>query len=245
MEKEMTVVNETYTVQNAVALYPRINQTYRFDAAEGRSVPCGPTEENAVYDLSFKMSKEQAKNLYKVMVKAYADKKKKDWPEKLLQPFEEDGEGMFIGKAKLKGAYNGQLTTKPMQVDASNQKLSDDFELTTNSIVNIHVGMTPYFAKGNVGHGVSLRLKAVQVIKYEPRAVTSPFGVVEGFTQDSEVSPFTAQGAVEVAEPDIEDIIDAVFDTPVEEPKLKVTKKQAAPAEGDAALESIIDQWDD
>jgi hypothetical protein len=245
MEKEMTVVNETYTVQNAVALYPRINQTYRFDAAEGRSVPCGPTEENAVYDLSFKMSKEQAKNLYKVMVKAYTDKKKKDWPEKLLQPFEEDGEGMFIGKAKLKGAYNGQLTTKPMQVDASNQKLSDDFELTTNSIVNIHVGMTPYFAKGNVGHGVSLRLKAVQVIKYEPRAVTSPFGVVEGFTQDSEVSPFTAQGAVEVAEPDIEDIIDAVFDTPVEEPKLKVTKKQAAPAEGDAALESIIDQWDD
>tara|TARA_R110000803_G_scaffold7607_8_gene24527 strand:+ start:2062 stop:2823 length:762 start_codon:yes stop_codon:yes gene_type:complete len=251
MEKEMTAVKETYTVINAVALYPRINQTYRFDTTEGRSVPCGPTEEGAVYDLSFKMDKEQAKNLYRVMVKAYAAEKKTGWPDALPQPFEEDAEGMFTGKAKLKGAYSGQLTTKPMQVDASNKILDDDFELTTNSIVNVNVSMTPYFAKGNVGHGVSLRLKAVQVIKHEPRIVASPFGVVEGFTQDSQVSPFEAQSDAAVVVEVVDELdVDSVFGDaevaePVKEPKLKVTKKQAVPAGGDVALESIIDKWDD
>ena len=34
----------THLIETVEALYPRINQTYRFDNTENRSVPCEPKE---------------------------------------------------------------------------------------------------------------------------------------------------------------------------------------------------------
>ena len=81
------------------------------------------------------------------------------------------------------------------------------------------------------GAGVSLRLRAVQVLDLKPMVEESPFGVVaDGFeVAEADTNPFTP--AAEAAEE--------------EEPK-KVVKKttKAAPKEGSGELDSILDGWD-
>ena len=69
-----------YLVNNVEALYPRINKTYRFDNVENRSVPCDPLDDGAAYEMSFRMSKDQAKELFTEMAKAYQEKREDKWP---------------------------------------------------------------------------------------------------------------------------------------------------------------------
>ena len=63
-----------YKIENVEALWPRINRTYKFDSNERKSVPCDPKDPLAAYDMSFRMTKEQAQALWKEMCKAYKDK---------------------------------------------------------------------------------------------------------------------------------------------------------------------------
>ena len=169
----------SHLINNVEILYPRINQCYRFDNTENKSVPCDPFEDGAKYETKFRMDKDQAKTLYKAMATAYAERREKSWPEKLEMPFEQDDEGKYVGKAVLKGAYGKDATAKPKQYDAKSKELPTDFKLTTGSRGNIAVVFVPYNMRDN---GVSLRLKAVQVTKYqEPQSAASPFDVVDGF----------------------------------------------------------------
>jgi hypothetical protein len=88
--------------------------------------------------------------------------------------------------------------------------------------------------------GISLRLKAVQVIKYVPMEASSPFSAVEGgFEFTSEDNPFEVVEAKPTT-----NVIEGEFgDTP--EPK-KVSKKAAPkPKKTDSDLASIVDDWDD
>ena len=215
-----------YNINDVEAMWPRINRTYKFDNTEKRSVPCDATDDGASYTLQFRMNEAQAKDLYKRMKAAYAARQAEnsDWPDKLSMPFKKDDDGTYTHKAKLKGAYGGEATRKPAQYDAKGVKLDDDFLLTNGSTVNIAVVFTPYH--GMMGTGVSLRLRAVQVIDLKPMEEQSPFGAVEGF----EVSPK-------------ED--DNPFDA-VEEPKKTIKKAAPAkPKEGSDDLSSIVDDWDD
>jgi hypothetical protein len=91
---------------------------------------------------------------------------------------------------------------------------------------------------GSMGNGVSLRLRAIQVIKYKEYSAASPFETQEGFTQ----SGFAAST----------ENLDAVFDTdakPVEEaeaePTVKVSKKKTEAPKDDEDLSGLLDQWDD
>ena len=220
----------TTLIENVTAQYPRINQTYRFDNTENRSVPCDPLDDGAAYELQFLMDKEQAKTLYKAMAIAYKEKREDKWPEKLDMPFKKNDDGMYVGKAKLKGAYGKDVTNKPQQYDARNTKLPDDFKLTTGSTINVAVVFQPY--NGAMGNGVSLRLRAVQVIKYAEPMDNNPFATTDGFTH-GDASPF---------DQNISDDGDDVFE---EEPApKKIVKKKAAPKEKEE-LSSIIDDWDD
>ena len=38
-----------FIIKNVEVMYPRINQTYRFDTTENRSVPCDPLDDGAAY----------------------------------------------------------------------------------------------------------------------------------------------------------------------------------------------------
>lgn len=228
-----------HIIRNVEALYPRINQCYRFDNTEGRSVPCDPLEDGARYETQFRMSKEQAKELYEGMVKAYTERKEKSWPEKLEMPFKKDEDGKYIGKAVLKGAYGKDTTKKPSQYDAKNKKLPEDFKLTSGSTVSLEVVMVPYNMRDN---GVSLRLKAVQVTKYVPmQSAASPFESTDGFELEVDESPFEVDTAKPAKQ---EAVAEDPFGEEVAEPK-KVVKKAAPAPKEDADLASIVDEWDD
>jgi len=231
----------SYMIRNVEALYPRVNKTYRFDNVENRSVPCDPLDDGATYSTSFRMNEDQAKELMGAMAKAYVEKRQSSWPEKIPMPFKKDDDGMFVGKATLKGAYGKDVTSKPRHFDAGNKELPDDFQLTSRSTVNLAVVLVPYNMREQ---GVSLRLRAVQVIKYVPMEAASPFDVVDGFTSDDD-NPFAElEAVVEVAV--VEEVELSVEEEAIEEPKKKTAKVKTAPAPVDKeGLSDLIDGWDD
>lgn len=247
----MSEVSMTYMLSDVEAMYPKLNRTYKFDNKEQRSVPCEPLDDGSEYSVNFRMSQEQAKNLFKAMSAAYKAKREDSWPEKIEIPFKKEEDGTFTHKAKLKGAYGKDVTRAPMQVDSKNVKLGGDFLLTTGSTVNINMALNPY--TGSMGTGVSLRLKAVQVTTYKPMENTSPFGVVEGgFTAEAaeDVSPF-GEVAASVAPPappaavaDEDDWEDDTAEAPVAEPKKVVKKSAPAKVEKDE-LADVLADWDD
>ena len=233
----MANTNSSYIIENVEALWPRINKPYRFDTAENRTVPCDPFDDNAKYEIKFRMTKDQAKSLYKAMSAAYEEREEKGWPAKVEMPFTKDDDDMYVYKASLKGVYGKEATLKPVQVDSNGSKLPEDFMLTTGSTVNVAVIFVPYNMREA---GISLRLKAVQVIKYVPMESTTPFGKVEGgFTYEKDDNPFEVVEAKPTS-----NVIEGEFgDTP--EPK-KVSKKATPkPKKTDADLASIVDDWDD
>ncbi len=96
-----------YVIENVEALWPRLDRTYKFDQREnggkGGSVPCAPSDQGAAYDLSFKMTKDQATKLYQDMAAEFAKAKQPGWDEKLAMPFKKSEDGIFfIGKDQLK-----------------------------------------------------------------------------------------------------------------------------------------------
>ena len=239
---------QKYVIPKAEVMYPRIDRTYAWSDAANTSVPCKATDDNAEYSLSFKIPKSEAGKLMKQMKAYYDESKKKGWPDKFPIPFKEQDDGLFLGRAKLAGAYNGEPTRKPPQYDSQNKTLDDDFKLTSGSIANIAVTFVPYsISKSQTG--VSLRLNGVQVIKYVPMKTASPFeAVADGFVSDS-TNPFESfdneSEAVSDAADDEEDPF-AEIEEPVEEPKKKAVKKStAAPKEDSDDLSSLIEKWDD
>ena len=237
----------THIIRDVQALYPKINQTYKYDSKagdRGRTVPCPASDDGARYEMSFKMTKPQAQALYAVMEAAYkeAASKEEKWPAAIPKPaevFKKDDKdsSMFVGKTALKGKYGNQFTDPPMQVDSKNQKLPPEFELTTGSRVNLSVVLVPYSMNG---HGVSLRLKAVQVLELAERKPYSPFDIEdEGFSVDDT----GATGFEDIAaSADIEP--DEVSEEVAEPKKVKKKKAEAAPAE-DPDLQGILEDWAD
>ena len=238
----------SYIIENVEILYPRINQPYKFDQAageNGKSVPCDPFDEGAKYETKFRMDKDQAKALYGQMDAAYQKSKEKGWPEKIDFPFEKQEDGSFVGKAVLKAAYGKDATNPPKQFDAKSKELPEDFKLTTGSTANVAVTFYPYNMRDA---GVSVRLRAVQVIKYLPMEAASPFGVVaDGFEMDSD-NPFeTVSPVAEAPKAVVSDDLfgdDTAEEAPVEQPKKTAKKKSVAPKQEDKDLASIVDNWD-
>ena len=173
-----------HMLTGVTARYPSLNSTYRFDNGENKSVKCDPFDDGAAYEMSFVMSDETAKELHNLCLEAYKNASaldaKRKWPEKpSMLPYKRNDDGEVIGKCKLKGAYGGDKTQPPKQVDAGRNKLPDDFMLTTGSKCNVAVVVVPY----NTGsiNGVSLRLRAVQVLELaEMQGSDDPFTAVSG-----------------------------------------------------------------
>jgi len=186
-----------HMITEVVARYPRLNSTYKFDTYENKSVKCDAFDDGAAYEMSFVMSDEKAKELHRICMEAYSNAAaldtKRKWPEKpTMLPYKRNDDGEVVGKCKLKGAYGGDKTQPPKQVDAQRNKLPDDFMLTSGSKVNVAVVVVPY----NTGslNGVSLRLRAVQVLELaEMQGSDDPFTSVSGgFTSSVTATPVAA-----------------------------------------------------
>ena len=225
---------KTYIIENVEALWPKIDRTYVFNKKENKSVPCDPRETNAEFSIQWRMDDATAKALFKEMQDVYKANRDPKWAEKLDKRFVKDDNGMYTHKAVLKGSYNNEITKKPVQVDSSGNLLPEDFRLTTGSTVNVAVQLVPYDFGGK--QNISLRLKAVQVIKLVQQEVQNPFGAVEGGFVLEDANPF-AQTATPAKSNNV-----LADDEPT--PIKKTAPKAAKPAESDD-LDSIVDGWDD
>jgi len=179
----MTDKPTTYIVTGATALWPRLNQTYKFvkKGDKQERIACAPTDDGAEYTLNLALTKEQAVPLYNAMKKAYAESKQDKWPAFPSHDdvFEIDEDGAFIVRTKLKGAFNNEPTSVA-QFDSSNNELPKDFMLTTGSKINVLVTLVVYDPTRMDGSGVSLRLRQVQVIDLAVMKKRSAFDAVEG-----------------------------------------------------------------
>jgi hypothetical protein len=185
------------------------------------------------------MDAAQAKDLYTVMATAYNARaaSEKSWPQKLgkaSEVFKKDEDGNYIAKAVLKGAYGADVTKPPVQVDSKNKPLPKDFELTTGSTVNVQVSCVPYSMRD---HGVSLRLRAVQVLKLAEREDYSPFGSEEGFSVEE--APTMISGFEVDETPAAPAVVDDGFQD--ETPKVRANKKP--PVVEEAKLDSLVSEW--
>ena len=234
--------NHTFHIIKGVkAYYPKIDKPYRFDSsagAKGKSVPCAATDDGAKYELQFVLTSEQAKELYKVMNNEYktSDQRTDSWAAKLDQPFKEQEDGTFLGKASIKAAYNSAPTSPPTQFDSQNTRLPEGFQLTTGSTNSIAVVLVPYEINGT---GVSLRLKSVQILALVPMVAASPFDTSDGYVGEEgfpTAPPAVTNGAA------TGDDADELF----AEPKVKAPKAEIIPATPDAKeVTNLLDKWDD
>ena len=234
--------NQTCYIKNVEALYPRLDKPYHYSSTGGKNgkggtVPCDHLVEGAAYTVSFKMNKEQAKELLIQMKNAYDEGREDSWPE-FKNPLKKESEDAFIGKANIKAAYQGQIVKPPKHFDAANQPLAEGFQLTTNSKINLFVELYPYNSPN--AHGITLRIRAVQVLKLEEFISPSPFEAEDGFTKEND-SPKAD---------DVDDVF-AELDAPVEtteeatvEPKVRENKKANTPP-SDSDLSSMLDEFDD
>ena len=233
---------ETYFIENVEALWPKLDQTYAFDKKANQHIPCGPRDTGAEFSIKFRMDDATAKALFMQMKAAWSANKEKSWPETLTKAatsLVKDDDGTCIGASNIKGAYKGAATTRPLQVDSQGTPMPADFQLTTGSTVSIAVTFTPYYMT-ETNWGVSLRLKAVQVIKLASPMVRNPFGVVEGGFVLEDNNPFA-----KTAPAKSNNVLEAAHVDDDEEPVKKTAKKaETAPSE-DKELNAIIDDWDD
>ena len=175
--------NATIIISGATALYPRINQTYKFvkNGTKQERVACDPLDDGAEYTMSLALNKVEAAYVYKSMKAEYAKKKQDKWGEfpASAEVFEMNDNGEYVIRTKLKGAFNKEVT-RVDQFDASNNELPKDFLLTTGSKINVLVSLVVYDPTRMDGCGVSLRLRQVQVIDLAEMRKRSAFEVMEG-----------------------------------------------------------------
>jgi|TARA_R110000744_G_scaffold235279_2_gene352974 hypothetical protein len=235
---------EAYIIEGVEALWPKVDRTYSFNSKIKRSEPCDARDQNAAYSIAFRMDGATAKALFKAMKVAYADNRDDDWDEKLSNPFVKEDNGMYTHKANLKGAYNGETTNKPLEVDSMGTPLPEKFQLTTGSTVNVAVHLIPYRMKlgKEWDNGVSLRLKAVQVIKYIPMEVRNPFSAVEGgfVYKGADDNPFAKSAA-----PKSNNVLADADDDDMDEPPKKTVKKAAQTKDTGDDIGDIVESWDD
>ena len=234
----MAEKNATLIISGATALYPRINQTYKFvkNGTKQERVACDPLDDGAEYTMSLALTKAEASSVYKAMKAEYAKKKQDKWDEfpASSEVFELNDNGEYVIRTKLKGAFNKEVT-RVDQFDASNNELPKDFLLTTGSKINVLVSLVVYDPSRMDGCGVSLRLRQVQVIDLAEMKKRSAFEVMEGgFNSQSEGF---ATGFADAADTEGEEIDE--FDEPA--PK---KSKPAAKAEPKKETKSVEDYND-
>ena len=227
---------EAYIIMGAEALWPKLDRTYHFDKKINQSVPCDPMAPNAEYSIELKMNSETARQLYVAMVAAYQKNKQKGWPDTPSNPMVKHDDGTRTVKCSLKGQYNGSVTRKPLQVDSKNNPMTDDFQLTTGSIVNVGVTFYPYKYMSNEP-SVSLRLRQLQVVQLADRTIRSMFGVVDDGYVHNEESMFSSNV---VDMPQKEEVSE-----PEPEPVKTTSKKAASGGSTGSSLDDILDSWDD
>ena len=165
-----------------------------------------PDKEYQTFNIEILLDKAKQEE-FKAMIQAEIDKKVEMHTEGKKKPkvehypwrIVEDADGMETGEIRFKFNMKKSFVTRdgetveqhPQVFDSKGNLITDkSFKIGNGSIVKVAYFMSPYFNKGKAG--VSLRLKAVQVIELVHYGVNSDpkaFGFAEeeeGFAYDKE-----------------------------------------------------------
>ena len=126
---------------------------------------------------------------------------------------------------------------KPTIFDSQGSVMTES-SIWGGSEIKVNAEVSPYITT-LIGAGVSLRLKAVQVVKYYEYSAPIEFDIVDGgYTMDGEDDTLVI--------PPVNETADSFDEETVEEPK-KAAKKTAPPPTAAAQddLSSIVEDWDD
>ena len=225
-------MNKTFTTAKGIAYYPYI------------SAPDTKFDEQGHYKVNLCLSEEDAQPVIELIKQSVVEgikALKKDKPNMEIKqaplPFskevDEDGNptGNVIIKFKSKAAY------KPAVFD-SKGKMMTNSNIYGGSEIKVN-GSCAFFHTAMIGAGVSIRLRAVQVIQYvEGASGANKFGFdeVDGFTIEEDVSvsvteesaaaaeePKPAKPAVVQAIKPVQQAKPVEVQKPVEEPKAAKT----------------------
>ena len=224
-------MNKTFTTAKGIAYYPYI------------SAPDTKFDEQGHYKVNLCLSKEDAQPVIEVIKQTVVEgikALKKDKPNMEIKqaplPFsdevDEDGNptGNVIIKFKSKAAY------KPAVFDSKGNMMTNS-NIYGGSEIKVN-GSCAFYHTAMLGAGVSLRLRAVQIIQYvEGASGATKFGFeeVEGFTIEEDVSVSeTSTAAAAAEEPKL-----AAGQTPAKPKVVQAIKpvQQAKPAETPKVVE--------
>jgi len=224
-------MNKTFTTAKGIAYYPYI------------SAPDTKFDEQGHYKVNLCLSEEDAQPVIELIKQSVVEgikALKKDKPNMEIKqaplPFskevDEDGDptGNVIIKFKSKAAY------KPAVFDSKGNMMTNS-NIYGGSEIKVN-GSCAFYHTAMLGAGVSLRLRAVQIIQYvEGASGATKFGFeeVEGFTIEEDVSVSnTEERAAAAEEPKL-----AAGQTPAKPKVVQAIKpvQQAKPAETPKVVE--------
>lgn len=151
--------------KNVKLLYPRLDQTYRFNKQKNVTERCAPNVTNAAWSISWEVEPNEARAIYATLRDHYNTVRA---TKPSLPPFSkifgmkklDSGNVMF--SAKRKGVNNaGELNKEPAVLDAKKQPL-ENRGIWTGSIGSVIANCFPVADDEGVG-GISMILRAVQV----------------------------------------------------------------------------------
>ena len=221
----MATPNITFTTPKGIAAYPWLSR------------PDTKFSEEGEYKVNLILSKENAAPIIKTIVGVFEDNykeqlkiQKKETLVKASPPFTEELDdngkptGNIIFKFKSKAAY------KPAIFDAQGNTLIDP-PIWGGSEVKVNAVLYPYFSPMN-GAGVSLKIRAVQVIKLVEGSEgagrfgfdkTSGYDVKDGVDEQVDAKVFEQKADEAVSEP-------------------KVVKSKTT-SDGSKDVADILDKW--
>ena len=225
-------MNKTFTTAKGIAYYPYI------------SAPDTKFDEQGHYKVNLCLSEEDAKPVIELIKQSVVDgikALKKDKPNTEIKqaplPFskEVDDEGNPTGNVIIK--FKSKAAYKPAVFDSKGNMMTNS-NIYGGSELKVN-GSCAFFHTAMIGAGVSIRLRAVQVIQYvggANGATKFGFEEVEGFTIEEDVSMSEATPAAAAeekivpAKPKVvqaikpaQQVKPAAVQKPVEEPKAAKT----------------------
>ena len=156
-----------FVVKDAHLIYPRLDNTYRYDVTEGRSVKCEATANGASWSCGILLSTEEAKQFHKDFVEHYNERKAagKKVPEfKKVFGMKKRDDGMVVMTVKKNGANQAGKENQPPQILAGDLSPLDNKTIWSGSTGTVRFFAFPSLNPQRDG-GISLLLDAIQVTK--------------------------------------------------------------------------------
>lgn len=156
-----------FLVNDVIFQYPKLDQPYRFDKAQDKSVDCAKTAPGAAYSVTFQMSLEEGRSFHDKLVDHYKECKKRNSKLKAFDRvfgFKETDDGLLFNfSAKKKAISNaGKENDLPKMVDGE-KNIIENRRISGGSTGNVVVVAHPSTDPDDNG-GISLLLDKMQVL---------------------------------------------------------------------------------